>query len=285
MKAQAFAKLNLALAVGRRDESGYHQLRSLMQSVEWADELEIQSAQEDDFAATGAAPDDHSNLAWLAVEAVRRAVGSTDPISLQLTKEIPAAAGLGGGSADAAAALGLMGRHLALDATLVAELAAQIGSDVPFCLSGGLAHVTGRGEVVAPVGDDIGGFAFGIVVPPFELATADVYARWDALGGPEGPSVDGSDLPPTLRPLGPFRNDLYPAAVDLEAGLAEWREDVSRRWNRPVLLSGSGPAIFAYFIDADEAGSALRDLPPGARAARAAPPFSQGWREVDSTIS
>jgi 4-diphosphocytidyl-2-C-methyl-D-erythritol kinase len=285
VRAEAFAKLNLALAVGRRDESGYHPLRSLMQNVDWADELEIESADQDAFTATGAVPDDHSNLAWQAVDAIRRAVGSTAPMALRLGKEIPAAAGLGGGSADAAAALGLMGRHLGVDAGVLAELALQLGSDVPFCLTGGLAQIAGRGEVVDPVADDISGFAFGIVVPPFELSTAAVYAAWDALDGPEGPSVDGADLPPPLRSMGPFRNDLYGAAVELEAGLEEWREEISERWGRPVMLSGSGPALFGYFIDVNEAESAVRAVPTGARATRAALPTLWGWREVDGTLS
>lgn len=285
MRAEAFAKLNLALAVGRRDESGYHPLRSLMQSVDWADELELESADQDAFTATGAVPDDHSNLAWQAVDAIRRAVGSTAPIALRLGKEIPGAAGLGGGSADAAAALGLMGRHLGVDAGVLAELALQLGSDVPFCLTGGLAQIAGRGEVVDPVADDISGFALGIVVPPFELSTAAVYAAWDTLDGPEGPSVDGADLPPPLRSMGPFRNDLYGAAVELEADLEEWREEISERWGRPVMLSGSGPALFGYFIDVNEAESAVRAVPTGARATRAALPTLWGWREVDGTLS
>jgi 4-diphosphocytidyl-2-C-methyl-D-erythritol kinase len=206
-------------------------------------------------------------------------------MALRLGKEIPAAAGLGGGSADAAAALGLMGRHLGVDAGVLAELALQLGSDVPFCLTGGLAQIAGRGEVVDPVADDISGFAFGIVVPPFELSTAAVYAAWDALDGPEGPSVDGADLPPPLRSMGPFRNDLYGAAVELEAGLEEWREEISERWGRPVMLSGSGPALFGYFIDVNEAESAVRAVPTGARATRAALPTLWGWREVDGTLS
>jgi 4-diphosphocytidyl-2-C-methyl-D-erythritol kinase len=285
MRAQAFAKLNLALAVGRRDESGYHPLRSLMQSIDWADELEIEPADEDAFTASGPVPADHSNLAWQAVAAIRTAVGSTVPIALRLAKEIPAAAGLGGGSADAAAALGLMGRHLGVDPVVLAELAPQLGSDVPFCLTGGLALVAGRGEVVTPMAEDIGGFAFGIVVPPFELSTAAVYAMWDALGEPVGPSVDGPDVPPSLRSMGPFRNDLYAAAVELAPGLEEWRQEIAQFWGRPVMLSGSGPALFSYFVDVDEAESAVRTVPTGARAARAIRPTLWGWREVDGTLS
>ena len=106
----------------------------------------------------------------------------------------------------------------------------------------------------------------------------------DQLAGQTGDVVQpgqadaaGADLPPLLRRLGPLHNDLYPAAVSVAPALDEWRAELASRWSRPVLVTGSGPTLFAYFLDRAEAGNAIADIPPGARAAAAALPIPFGW--------
>lgn len=286
MRALAYAKINLGLRVGRVRPDGFHPLFSLFQSIDWADRLEIRFSAEDcgdriESWSGGEVIDGSDNLAWRAIDAVRDSLGSSRRLHLRLDKRLPVAAGLGGGSADAAAALHLAVRLMRGPADLIAELAPTLGSDVPFCVSGGTARVSGRGEVVDAL-DPILGYGLGLVVPPVELRTPDVYQRWDDLNGPAGEPFPESAVPPVLRWHGPIVNDLYPAAASLAPTLDEWRDELQGAWGRPVLMSGSGPTLMAFFLDREEAESAMGAVPRGARAATATEPITRGWRTPDS---
>jgi 4-diphosphocytidyl-2-C-methyl-D-erythritol kinase len=283
MRAEAFAKLNLSLRVRAADASGRHPLRSLAHSIDWADRLALKTSEADVFSVTGlpVAPDE-SNLAWRALEAARRASPHPAPAALDLHKEIPVAAGLAGGSADAAAALALASARYGLTSAERAALAPALGADVPFCLLGGTAWMEGHGERLEPL-PPLTSFRLAVVVPPFEVSTAAAYRRWDDLGGPEGQAAPGRDLPPELRPYEPLANDLLPAARSLAPALGDWMADLARRWGRAVLMSGSGPALFSFFPTASEAEDAAAAV-PGARAARACRPVPQGWRVPSGTL-
>ncbi len=278
MQARAYAKVNLGLRVGSLRADGFHPLDSIFQSIDWSDRVELAPAEEDGITGWrgGPVPAGEANLAWRAVIAVREAAGADQPVAVRLDKQIAVAAGLGGGSADAAAALHLARRHFGMPVETVTDLAPMLGSDVPFCAAGGTARIAGRGDVY-DVMTTLSGFALAIVVPPVELATPRVFRRWDELGEPEGPGVDAADLPPELRPHGPLVNDLYPAATDLAPELDDWRDELVATWSRPVAMSGSGPSLFGFFLDRDEAEAALDSVPAGARAVRAATPVGQGW--------
>ncbi len=285
MQAVAHAKVNLTLRVERLRPDGFHDLVSVFQSIGWSDRLELSmvepTAGEPGIASWDGGPvvDGDGNSAWRAVQAVRRHVGADAGLALRLDKRIPVAAGLGGGSADAAAALHLASRLLGASPGLPAELAPDIGSDVPFCVTGGTALVTGRGEVVTPI-PAVLGYALAVVVPPVELSTPAVFRTWDDLGGVTGPALPESAAPPLLREHGPLRNDLYAAAVALAPAVDEWRLELEARWARPVALSGSGPSLFAFFVDLDEAQGAVGDVPPGARGAEAVEPVPVGWEPL-----
>jgi len=281
--AQAFAKINLGLIVSSPGRDGYHPLVSLVQSVSWADHLELTTADEDAFTVAGMDGSD-DNLAWRAVEAVRSEIGSRRPLALHLRKQIAVAAGVGGGSADAATGLVLAADLLGLPRDRLAELALGLGADVPFCLQGGLAILEGRGERIRPQ-PAVAGYALGIVVPGLELATPAVYRQWDEMGEPTGVEFPASQLPPGLRDYQPLRNDLQPAAEALAVEAADWRADLADRWGRPVAMSGSGPALFGFFVDEEEAAAAVTDTPPGMRASAAAVPVPRGWREVPGTLT
>ncbi len=278
MRALAHAKVNLGLRIGAVRDDGFHPLRSIFQSISWSDRLELERS--DDDGITGwrgeDVPDGDHNLAWRAVTAVRRASGADAAVRLRLEKRIPVAAGLGGGSADAAAALHLASRVFGADSADVAALAPDLGSDVPFCMLGGTAVVTGRGEVVAPLRALLG-YGLALVVPPIELATPQVYRTWDAMGEPSGLEIAGSGVPPVLRDHAPLVNDLYPAAVALDPRLDDWRAELEAAWGRPVMMTGSGPTLFAFFVDVEEASAALKVAPVGARATHAAEPLATGW--------
>lgn len=282
MRAEAFAKLNLTLEVFPRSADGYHPLRGVFQSVSLFDDVSIDPASDDSIRVDGGeAPEDETNLAWRALDTVRRHARVVSPLALRIRKRIPAGAGLGGGSADAAAALGLMADRFGLDGDATTELAEALGSDVPFSLVGGTKLVEGRGQRLRPF-EQLGGFAIGIVVPPFSLSTPAVFSEWDRLDCPRGHDMNERYLPPLLRVGPPIRNDLFPAAVSLDPRVGEWRDEISQLWGRGVSMTGSGSALFAFFSTLDEARSAVESIDIPTRATEAVEPVSVGWRRTDA---
>ena len=281
-RAQAPAKLNLSLEVGRRDASGLHPVRGLTLSISRHDILEMEPADSDRLIVHGAdLPTGGENLVWRAVEALRAGPGGHPPVSFELWKRVPVAAGLAGGSSDAAAALLLYGRLTGRDRTDLAGPAARIGADVTFCLRGGLRWIGGYGEQLGNRLDRGSDFAVAVAVPPYPLSTPQVYSAWDRLGEPGGRAVTASALPPGIRRHGPLANDLYPAAVSVVPDLDDWRVELENLWDGPVLMSGSGPSLFAFFADQAEAAEALELVPAEARDAFVALPFDQGARLLD----
>jgi len=277
IEARAFAKVTLSLRVSPRDASGLHPIAGRFQSVDWYDAMALVTAEADSVSTSAGRDvvDGEDNLAWRAVAAVRDIAVTRPPLSLTLDKDIPIAAGVGGGSADAAGALGMAASLLGVDRAELHDLAIDLGSDVPFCLVGGSAHVSGVGERVDPV-PFFGGFALGLVVPPVEVMTSTVYRRWDEMGGPSGPPTAVTEVPPALRDEA-LVNDLYPAAVAVAGEIDEWRTELEHRWRRPVTMAGSGPTLYAFFLDRDEAVGAATDVPVGSRAATVAVPIDHGW--------
>ncbi|NND14482.1 MAG: 4-(cytidine 5'-diphospho)-2-C-methyl-D-erythritol kinase [Acidimicrobiia bacterium] len=274
--ALANAKVNLNLIVQSPASDGYHPIRSLAISVDMADRLAMAISEEDLFECSAEDLNHEGNLAWRALVAYRNRSLTHRPIALRLDKRLPIAAGLGGGSADAAAALVLAKEYFSADLDAEVEIAADLGSDIVFCLQGGFAMLEGRGNDVKPIEPLPEDFALGVATPPFELSTGAVYRKWDELGEPEGPAIGGDALPPSMRDYPPLRNDLYPAAVAMEPGIAEWRDMVERTWSRPVFMTGSGPSLAAYFIDRDEANAAAASAPSGHRGSFAAEPVGSG---------
>jgi len=277
MRVTTPAKVNLSLRVRQRDITGYHPLLSIVQAIEPCDSLYFEIADEDRLEIEGIRlPVDDDNLVWkaLRVAVPERRTG----LHVRLIKEIPTAAGLGGGSSDAAGAL--LAAETLYDFEYQPSIAAAIGADVPFFRAGGLASMEGYGEILSPL-TAAAGFHLALVVPPFDLSTPSVYDAWDGLDQPDGFQVGGSDLPPSLRALGPLINDLYPAAVQLAPRLDEWRSELAFRWSRPVLMSGSGPSLFAFFGSSEEATEATDLVPAGSRFARAVSPVGHGARLFD----
>ncbi len=277
MRIVAPAKVNLSLRIRGRDPNGYHPLLSLVQAVEPFDILDFELAADDDLQIEGIRmPAGDDNLIWKALRA--SVPDRRRGLHVRLVKEIPTAAGLGGGSSDAAAALLAAGRLFG--ASWSPETASSVGADVPFFRTGGLARMEGYGEVLTLLGP-ADGYHLVLVVPPFDLATPAVYAAWDDLDGPSSFEIGGTDLPPALRPHGPLTNHLYPAAVSLSPTLDDWRAELAGRWSRPVLMSGSGPSLFAFFGSPDEAVEAADLIPAGARFGRPVGPIDHGVKVVE----
>lgn len=281
MRARAYAKINLGLQIRPRDADGYHPLRGIFQTIDWRDDITVEDADTDAMEVPGGgAPENETNLAWRAVAAARAAGSGARPTRVILSKRIPSPAGLGGGSADAAAALNLASRRFSVSFDDVRRIAVDLGSDVPFAVVGGTAIVTGRGEFVSPQ-PDASGFALAVVVPPITLDTASVYRSWDRLEGPRGPRIAADDLPPALRDFAPLANDLYPAAVAIDGAIDEWRAELASRWGVPVMMTGSGAALFAYFPTRSEAEDAVSTASGGATAAQAVEPINRGWEILE----
>ena len=260
VRATAYPKLTLSLRVLGRRRDGFHDLEALVVSLgQPHDVIEayavpapggVQIEIADDDGVTGV-PSDHRNLAFVAAEKLLvRAGRSGHGVRLVLRKQIPVGAGLGGGSADAAAALLAVRRLLDVDvddATVLA-LAAEVGSDVSFCVRGGAAWMRGRGEVIEPV-DLASGLAFVVAIPPFGLSTPEVYRAWDELGGPR--ATRAVPAPRRVEKLvTELANDLEPAAEALEPRLVEFRAALEAATGRPALLAGSGSAYVVPVADA-----------------------------------
>lgn len=284
IKVEAPAKVNFSLRVGSVERSGFHPLESLVQMVDWQDGLSAEWWEDDVLEISRAAdldggssdlPTGADNLIWKAAEAFWR--GQPDvrrrPMRVRLNKQIPTAAGLAGGSADAAAMLvalaGLTRRPIDQDGV------AAIGSDVPFALLGGTARMEGYGEQLTAV-PPLTGFSLVVAVPPVAMSTPAVYREWDRLDGPTGPALKGRSVPPSLREFD-LVNDLYRAAISLAPELVDHREHLESLWGRDVAMSGSGPSLFGFFGDFDEAEEAAAAT-PGMRAVRAVNPVNYGAR-------
>jgi 4-diphosphocytidyl-2-C-methyl-D-erythritol kinase len=194
-------------------------------------------------------PTGHQNLAMQAAEGLLiRAGRAGHGVQLSLRKRIPTARGLGGGSADAAAAMLAVHRLLEVDVSEpdLFELAAKLGSDVPFFLGGGASWMRGRGEQLEPVALRPG-IPMLVAMPPFPVATVDVYGAWDSLGEPRSNRSVAS--PPPLDALLPeLVNDLEPAAEQVEPRLRPLRERIEDALGRDALMAGSGPT---YVVLAD----------------------------------
>jgi 4-diphosphocytidyl-2-C-methyl-D-erythritol kinase len=258
------AKLNLSLLVDPPRDDGYHPLQSLVQTIDWLDLIDVEEAEEDVVVVEGADLDPEDNLVTRSVAAMRER-GHVPPLHIRLEKRIPRGAGLGGGSSNAAATLTAVADLARMPKKLVEEVGPSIGSDVILFLTGGSLLMTGVGDVIEPL-PPLTGFAVAVAVPVFEMSTPEVYRRWDQLEGPTGEAISPHLLPPPLRDGIPIRNDLTPAAFDLEPELGDFMADLRVRWGLPVAMTGSGSACFAFFPDLDEAEDAARLVSDACRA-------------------
>jgi 4-diphosphocytidyl-2-C-methyl-D-erythritol kinase len=267
MSFRAPAKLNLCLYLGRgRRADGLHELRSLFCPLELADRIVVGDAagEADEVVCAGV---EGPNLAGVALEALRARGWGRAPVRVEIEKRIPVAAGLGGGSADAAAVL----RLAAEEVTGVAEIAAAIGADVTSQLAPGFALVSGAGETVERLPDPE---EFGLVLIPDEvgLATRDVYAEADRLGLGRAPkeldeltarlraATAGGAPPLAYREL--LVNDLEQAAISLRPEIAEALDALGEVGAAHAMVTGSGPTAFGIFDDIYAADSAAAALPP-----------------------
>jgi len=235
IKLRAYAKLNLSLNVTGKRPDGYHDIDSVMQSISLHDEVDINVA-DSGIKVKCSIPGIEDNIAQKAAELLFAEAKVKGGVSIHIKKNIPLSAGLGGGSADAAATL--IGLNKLLDLNLhkdkLLEIGAKIGSDVPFCLVGGTARCTGKGEIIERINPQTGA-VFMLVIPKIEVPTKIVYNKYDEVG------------------MGSSENALEKAAVTLFPEINKFKEILNRATGQAWKMSGSGPTLFLELGDLSDA--------------------------------
>ncbi len=286
IKLDAPAKVNLGLRITGRRADGYHELESLFVPIDLADAiaLQVESARESEISlevagdAAGAPPGD-DNLAVRAARAFLAQSGVRARVAIALTKHTPVAAGLGGGSSDAAAVLRGLAQAFpgAVSAEALEALAVALGADVPFFLDPRPAWVTGIGERREPVAG-VPSLALLLANPGEGLATAQVFRAFDALAKARepgaGPPRDlARELADDRALAARLHNDLEGPAVRLCPPIARLRAQLAAAGARAVGMSGSGATIYGVFADRAAAGRAAASFPVAGR----------GWTRVAAT--
>ncbi len=258
----AFAKLNLTLDVLGKREDGYHDLKSLMQTISLRDDIEIDVGTgkpwkllcDKDYI-----PTDERNLALKAAKLFFDTTGKDpDGLEIRITKRIPVEAGLGGGSADAAAVLRALNRHYEYPFSLpaLAELGAEIGSDVPFCVLCGTAMVEGRGERIRKM-PDLPECIFVVVKPEFSVSTPELYRKLDesTIGArPDHQVVESALLAGDLDTIAMNVCNVFDPIVTAEHLELNYIKSVLHSYGGAGMqMTGSGSAVFAMTISFENA--------------------------------
>jgi 4-diphosphocytidyl-2-C-methyl-D-erythritol kinase len=268
LELSASAKVNLALEVLSRRPDGYHEIATVMQAVDLSDRLVLEEADdlEVDTSAPGV-PSDGRNLALRAAAALREAAGVARGVRITLDKRIPVAAGLGGGSADAAAVLAGLNRLWALrwPAARLEEVAVGLGMDVPFFLRGGAVLATGRGERLAPLAS--GSLALVLVNPRFAVSTADMYGRVTPAMYSDGDRA--RQMAAALESRRPGRvavnlyNGLEAAARAAYPQVGQMQAALVAAGALGAAMSGSGPTVFGIARSWEQARQIQRRMRRG----------------------
>jgi 4-diphosphocytidyl-2-C-methyl-D-erythritol kinase len=291
LRCLAPAKVNVCLFIGRARDDGYHPLVSLVQPISLADELELTPAEgdADEVRCPGV---EGENLAALALARFRAETGwDGPPVRIAIAKRVPVAAGMGGGSADAAAALRLVAAAAGHDRSDPAlhRIAVSLGADVPSQLAPERCLMTGIGEGIRRLGDP-GPFGLLIVPSVHALSTPAVYREFDRLGLGRDPDeldrlsgqVPGAARDASLLAERLLHNDLEAPARSLCPPIGDALKDVRAAGAIRAMVSGSGPTVFGLFLGADgpahaqAAADALRERHPQAVAAT---PVGRGFAE------
>lgn len=256
---KAYGKVNLTLDVQGRRADGYHLLSSVMQSISLADTITLQKAPQGITIQSDhpLVPNDQDNICWRAAQAFLSQSGIATGVKIELTKAIPVAAGLGGGSADAAAVLYGLNQLYGTDLSLgkLQTIGLTIGADVPFCLQGGTCLVEGIGEVVTPV-EPFPQTNIVLVKPEASVSTAEIYKKLDSsshggtstrrllafLQGDQSVSLDSV-----------LENALESVTETLVPAVALWKSRLREHGAVASLMSGSGPTVFGLFESSQQA--------------------------------
>lgn len=260
----ARAKINLCLDILGRFANGYHEIATVMQSLALSDCLFFETAVDLTLTVEGEpVPEGKANLVVRAAGRLAEATGYRGGAAITLIKRIPVAAGLGGGSADAAATLVGLNElwGLGCDTAFLAALGAEIGTDVPFCLTGGTALATGRGERIRrlPALPELGVL---LLKPPYGISTADAYHDYDLLAPKREPMAAAMaaalDRGGWQEALGYCGNAFEAVTFRKHPELARLKQELKEAGALAALMSGSGPTLYGLFPSVEAASRAAR---------------------------
>ena len=250
----AFAKLNLTLDVLGKREDGYHDLQSVMQTISIRDDIEIDIGTGKPWkllCSDETIPCDERNLAWKAAKVYCDTMKKDpDGLEIRITKRIPSEAGMGGGSADAAAVLRALNRHYGEPLSLfaLAELGAQVGSDVPFCVLCGTAMVEGRGERLRKL-PDMPDCIFVVVKPEFSVSTPELYKKIDKVAiakRPDNKAMESALLAGDLLKVAHNLCNVFDPVVTDEHLELNYIKSLFHQYGAVgYQMTGSGSAVFA----------------------------------------
>ncbi len=264
---KAYAKINLGLDVVRRLENGYHEVKMVMQTVGIYDELSFEKAEAGITVTTdsGELPTDENNLIYKAAKLMIDTYQIQGGVRIHLQKNIPIAAGMAGGSTDAAATMKGINRLYDLDCTLkeLVELGVKIGADVPYCILGGTALAEGIGEKLTPLVAAPECFLL-VAKPDINVSTKYVYEHLDAEGVAEHPDIDGmvqaieeGSLQGILNRMG---NVLETVTVKAYPVIDTIKNRMRELGAVGSLMSGSGPTVFGIFLEESKAQEAYEKM-------------------------
>jgi 4-diphosphocytidyl-2-C-methyl-D-erythritol kinase len=265
LELRAHAKINLYLDVLGKRGDGYHDIQSVMQSLELADEISLSERSLDIEVVCSSPLPREENLAWKAAKLLRDEVGVEGGVLIEITKHIPIAAGLAGGSADVAAVLVglnlLWGLDLSHDRLL--ELGERIGADVPFCLKGGTCLVEGKGERVTSLAS-LPHVWTVVAKPDFEVPAGWAYGRLDRMGVSSLLSISevlAALERKDLRGIGSVLANIFErVTIEEHPEIESLKKKFIEAGALGALMSGSGPSVFALFEGKEEAEKAARLL-------------------------
>ncbi|MDD5954065.1 MAG: 4-(cytidine 5'-diphospho)-2-C-methyl-D-erythritol kinase [Firmicutes bacterium] len=267
----AFAKLNLTLDVLGKREDGYHNLKSVMQTVSVRDDIEIDVGTGKPWVLKcdkPGIPTDERNLAWKAAKLYLDTIGK-DPggLEIRITKRIPSQAGMGGGSADAAAVLRALNDHYGnpLSILALAELGAQVGSDVPFCVVCGTAMVEGRGERLRRL-PDMPDCVIVVCKPEFSVSTPELYRKLDTVAiakHPDNQAMESALLAGDLEMVAKNIFNVFDPVVTEEHPELNYIKSVFHQYGAAAYqMTGSGSAVFAIVSEFEIAAVLCNMLKP-----------------------
>ena len=250
----AFAKINLTLDVLGKREDGYHDLKSVMQAISIRDDVEIDVDTGMPWTiecSMEGIPNDSRNLAWKAAEVFYKVTGlTTSGLSIRITKRIPTEAGLGGGSADAAAVLRALNKHYGnpLSILALAEIGAEVGSDVPFCVVCGTVMAEGRGERLRKL-PDLPDCLFVICKPDFSASTPELYKKLDnsvIARRPDHQAMESALLAGDLQKVADNVWNVFDPLVTNEHLELNYIKSIFNSYGAVAFqMTGSGSAVFA----------------------------------------
>lgn len=262
----AFAKVNLGLDVIRRREDGYHEVKMVMQTIKLYDQITMEKNDCGEIRLTTNLPYlpvNKKNLVYRAVDLIREKYGISEGVDIRLTKHIPVAAGMAGGSTDAAAAFVGMNQlfHLNIRQDTLLEYAAGLGADIPYCIMRGTALSEGIGEILTPL-PPIPACWFLVVKPSFSISTKYIYEHLTLNEDTVHPDIDGmvdairaGDLTGITSRMG---NVLEDVAIKEYPQIATIKEEMIRFGALNSLMSGSGSTVFGIYSSREAALEASR---------------------------